>query len=449
MLPSLARSPAPLPRHSLHLTPCCLLLRSAGSTAIINFGAWFSCHARERLRRRYQLPPTFGLPPGLDDCLVGNVGQSGAGGMACKLFSLCCLRVVSRPQEFATSHRGVTCDTSRTAAAAAPPPTAAALQVHFLCFYCASHQEVRELAVRGVDGPGMHILDVLPHSFDGAEGEWGVELDGWAGGRAGARGGGGGGCQGRHGCAPAANVCARPPSPPRPPLLHLITDPPPLSHPPAGIEEAKAERRRVLEAMLARPPRMFKARQRAAQQQQLRSALSRRMASTAVALAQGLEGLADGDDLPVHDEGGGGGDKGGGDGQQHGVRHLSWLAFCRLGPNEGAAAAARCLPALPLSTCPHLASCTGRWAGRPSTSTSTPAAHLLHMHLRSSSSSSSRATCPGCRWPLPAAAPPPPMGSSTTRSTRGWGGAVTGPRHLSRCSKTHCIYLPPFSCFPS
>lgn len=31
--------------------------------------------------------------------------------------------------------------------------------------YCASHQELRELAVRGVDAPGMHVLDVTPQSF--------------------------------------------------------------------------------------------------------------------------------------------------------------------------------------------------------------------------------------------------------------------------------------------
>ncbi len=31
-------------------------------------------------------------------------------------------------------------------------------------------REVRELAVRGVDGPGMHILDVVPDAFKGLEG---------------------------------------------------------------------------------------------------------------------------------------------------------------------------------------------------------------------------------------------------------------------------------------
>ncbi|KAL4419980.1 hypothetical protein ABPG75_007078 [Micractinium tetrahymenae] len=113
------------------LATCC------GSCLITNFGAWYSCHARERLRRRYNLPPSCGLPPGIDDCLV-----------------------------------------------------------HFFCFYCASHQETRELAVRGIDGPGMHILDVLPNSFPNAP----------------------------------------------------------------GIEEAKAHRRKLVEGMLAQPPKMFRAR---------------------------------------------------------------------------------------------------------------------------------------------------------------------------------------------
>lgn len=76
-----------------------------------NFGACYSCHGRERLRRRFQLPPAFGMPPGIDDFLV-----------------------------------------------------------HFFCLYCASHQEIREMALRGVDGPGMHILDVLPNSFQQAPG---------------------------------------------------------------------------------------------------------------------------------------------------------------------------------------------------------------------------------------------------------------------------------------
>ena len=75
-----------------------------------NFAACYSCHAREKLRRRYRLPPAFCLPPGIDDFLV-----------------------------------------------------------HFLCFYCAAHQELREMAVRGIDGPGMHILDVSPESYQPGE----------------------------------------------------------------------------------------------------------------------------------------------------------------------------------------------------------------------------------------------------------------------------------------
>jgi Cys-rich protein (TIGR01571 family) len=76
-----------------------------------NFGACYSCHSRERLRRRFNLPPAFALPPGIDDFLV-----------------------------------------------------------HFFCLYCASHQELREMALRGVDGPGMHIFDVLPDSFRDVDG---------------------------------------------------------------------------------------------------------------------------------------------------------------------------------------------------------------------------------------------------------------------------------------
>jgi hypothetical protein len=63
------------------------------------------------MRRRWSLPPAFGLPPAIDDWLV-----------------------------------------------------------HFICFYCSSYQEMRELAVRGVDGPGLHVLDVSPGSFVGAPG---------------------------------------------------------------------------------------------------------------------------------------------------------------------------------------------------------------------------------------------------------------------------------------
>jgi Cys-rich protein (TIGR01571 family) len=72
----------------------------------INCAACYSCHAREKLRRKYKLPPTFGLPPGFDDCCV-----------------------------------------------------------HFCCSYCSSHQELRELTLRGVDGPGISPLDVNPESW--------------------------------------------------------------------------------------------------------------------------------------------------------------------------------------------------------------------------------------------------------------------------------------------
>lgn len=71
------------------------MLTCCGSCLITNFGACYSCHAREKLRRRYNLPSACGMPPGIDDCLI-----------------------------------------------------------HFFCMYCAVHQEIRELAVRGVDGPG-------------------------------------------------------------------------------------------------------------------------------------------------------------------------------------------------------------------------------------------------------------------------------------------------------
>lgn len=39
------------------------------------------------------------------------------------------------------------------------------------CCVCVC-REIREMAVRGVDGPGLHILDVLPDAWDHVEGEW-------------------------------------------------------------------------------------------------------------------------------------------------------------------------------------------------------------------------------------------------------------------------------------
>jgi Cys-rich protein (TIGR01571 family) len=76
-----------------------------------NFSACYSCHAREKIRRRYKLPPVFGLPPGIDDFIA-----------------------------------------------------------HFFCLYCSVYQEMRELTIRGVDGPGLNILDVLPRSYEAAPG---------------------------------------------------------------------------------------------------------------------------------------------------------------------------------------------------------------------------------------------------------------------------------------
>lgn len=36
----------------------------------MNFAACYSCNSRWKIRQRYKLPPAFGLPPGIDDCLV-------------------------------------------------------------------------------------------------------------------------------------------------------------------------------------------------------------------------------------------------------------------------------------------------------------------------------------------------------------------------------------------
>lgn len=44
------------------------------------------------------------------------------------------------------------------------------MSLHLFCYRRACSQELRELALRGVDGPGMHILDVLPNSFPTAPG---------------------------------------------------------------------------------------------------------------------------------------------------------------------------------------------------------------------------------------------------------------------------------------
>lgn len=79
---------------------------------LISFEACYTCHSREKLRRKYNIPATFCcLPPGIDDWVV-----------------------------------------------------------HCFCMYCASHQELRELAVRGVDGEGIYVLDMTPQSYEHNEG---------------------------------------------------------------------------------------------------------------------------------------------------------------------------------------------------------------------------------------------------------------------------------------
>lgn len=78
---------------------CCFSASSAFHRRAARLRLWdgcrFSCVTRQQLRRRFRLPATFGLPDGCGDCAV-----------------------------------------------------------HTCCMYCASHQELRELAVRGVGGPG-------------------------------------------------------------------------------------------------------------------------------------------------------------------------------------------------------------------------------------------------------------------------------------------------------
>ena len=37
-------------------------------------------------------------------------------------------------------------------------------------FLVLTAQELREMAVRGTDGPGLHILDILPEDFKHVEG---------------------------------------------------------------------------------------------------------------------------------------------------------------------------------------------------------------------------------------------------------------------------------------
>ncbi|DBB02782.1 TPA: hypothetical protein ACH3X1_013614 [Trebouxia sp. C0004] len=77
-----------------------------GGSFCLSFVGFTTCHSRLHMRRKYGLQSACCLPQRIDDCLV-----------------------------------------------------------HTCCMYCASHQEIRELAYRGHDGPGISILDVLPQSF--------------------------------------------------------------------------------------------------------------------------------------------------------------------------------------------------------------------------------------------------------------------------------------------
>lgn len=77
------------------------------------------------LRRRYKLPPTFGLPPGIDDFL-GEIGIA-VGGVSCFLNTEC-------------MEPGAPCSIARRLRAAKSSFAFHFLAVHFLCFYCASHQ---------------------------------------------------------------------------------------------------------------------------------------------------------------------------------------------------------------------------------------------------------------------------------------------------------------------
>ena len=85
---------------------------SVCGNAGVNCAAPYTCHTRSRMRYKYGLPPAIPCCPlGVDDWLV-----------------------------------------------------------HLFCFYCASHQEMRELAVRGVDGPGLSTMDLSPESYAHVEG---------------------------------------------------------------------------------------------------------------------------------------------------------------------------------------------------------------------------------------------------------------------------------------
>jgi hypothetical protein len=127
----------PLPAHAAHL---------AGASAAA-------------ARRRYQLPPTFCLPPGIDDCLVHFL---------CFYCASHQVGHVSLMQMLLGRWRWQLGPARRQALALL---NCCATVLPGTAWYCLVPQEMRELAVRGVDGPGMHILDVLPDSFQNAEGE--------------------------------------------------------------------------------------------------------------------------------------------------------------------------------------------------------------------------------------------------------------------------------------
>lgn len=113
-------------------------------------------------------------------------------------------------------------------------------------------QELRELAVRGVDGPGLHILDVAPDSFKHNEGEPGelfltwTGLNGWLG-RCGCWILRGGGTRLHPSVLGGVRVGGKP--------VPLRT---------AGFEAVRDARKALVDAMLAHPPRWFRAREKKA-----------------------------------------------------------------------------------------------------------------------------------------------------------------------------------------
>lgn len=101
--------------------------------------------------RRYNLPSTCGLPPGIDDCLVGRHREQGPVPAHTPPFfsdriSSGCLRSPHRwgcgqaslqPRRLLPSAGSGPSPPTHTQTHTPPP---AFLQVHFFCFYCASHQ---------------------------------------------------------------------------------------------------------------------------------------------------------------------------------------------------------------------------------------------------------------------------------------------------------------------